>query len=286
MSRRNRLAKDQTIIEPRRSLLDFRLRELFQSRELIQNLIRRDFVTVYKQTILGPLWFIINPLITTGMYIFVFGGIARLGTDGIPQPLFYFSGTMLWTLFSSCLQKSSDTFINNSALFGKIYFPRLAVTISYISTNLRTFGIQFGVFVLLYLYYYGIRGVPIFPTLWVITFPVLVLQIVVLGSGLGLILSAITNKYRDLKNLIPLVLNIWMYITPVVYPISQVPEKYGSLYKWNILTPVMELSRNALLGRGSVSREMWVISLACSCLILMFGILVFNRTEQTFIDVI
>lgn len=278
-------SKDETVIEPRRSVLDFRFGELLRSRELIQNLIRRDFVTVYKQTILGPLWFIINPLITTGMYVFVFGGIARLGTDGIPQPLFYFSGTMLWTLFSSCLQKSSDTFINNSALFGKIYFPRLAVTISYISTNLRTFGIQFGVFIVLYLYY-GIRGVSISPTLWAIVFPVLVLQIVALGSGLGLILSSITTKYRDLKNLVTVGLNIWMYITPVVYPISEVPKRFELLYSLNILSPVMELSRYALLGRGSISRDMWLISLASSGLILLLGILAFNRTERTFVDVI
>ncbi len=278
-------ATEVIIIEPKRSLFDFRFGELFRSRELIQNLIRRDFVTVYKQTILGPLWFIVNPLITTGMYVFVFGRIARLGTDGIPQPLFYFSGTMLWALFSSCLQKSSDTFINNAALFGKIYFPRLAVTISYISTNLRTFGIQFGVFLILFLYY-SIRGVTVSPTLWALAFPILILQIVALGTGLGLILSSVTTKYRDLRNLITLGLNMWMYITPVVYPISEVPKRFELLYSLNILSPVMELSRYVLLGRGSVSLEIWAISFIVSCLTLLIGILAFNRTERTFIDVI
>lgn len=273
------------IIQPKEKLFHLNLSELKHYRDLIGLLVRRDFVSVYKQTILGPLWFIIQPLITTVMYMFVFGNIAKISTDNIPQPLFYFSGTMLWTFFSNNLTKTADTFISNANLFGKIYFPRFTVPIAYIITNSFTLGIQAAVLVVFYLYYV-FSGISITPNLWLCVLPILVIQLSMLGVGLGIMISALTTKYRDLKNLVGFGMQLWMYATPIVYPLSQVPERWRWVYIVNPVSPIIETFRFALLGKGNPHFSSWMLSLVFSVLIFVCGIIVFNRNERTFIDVV
>jgi len=238
-----------TLIKSKGSFIDLRIKELLKSKDLIKVLVRRDFLTVYKQTILGPLWFIVQPIITTIMYVFVFGRIAQLGTDGIAQPIFYFSGTMIWTFFSTCLQKTSDTFITNASLFGKIYFPRLAVPISYVTTGLITFGIQFGILIIL-IVYYVLKGMSFTFSIYLLLIPVLIVQTAALAIGVGLIISAFTTKYRDLRTLVNFGLALWMYITPVVYPLSEVPGRLQSYYVANPMSSVLEMYRFFCLVRG------------------------------------
>jgi lipopolysaccharide transport system permease protein len=273
------------IIQPKEKLFHLNLSELKHYRDLIGLLVRRDFVSVYKQTILGPLWFIIQPLITTVMYMFVFGNIAKISTDNIPQPLFYFSGTMLWTFFSNNLTKTADTFISNANLFGKIYFPRFTVPIAYTITNSFTLGIQAAVLVVFYLYYV-FSGISITPNLWLCVLPILVIQLAMLGVGLGIMISALTTKYRDLKNLVGFGMQLWMYATPIVYPLSQVPERWRWVYIVNPVSPIIETFRFALLGKGNPHFSRWMLSLVFSVLIFVCGIIVFNRNERTFIDVV
>jgi len=272
------------IIEPKRKWLQLNLRELYRYRDLIVMFVRRDFVTVYKQTILGPLWFIIQPLMTTVMYTFVFGNLANIGTDGIPHTLFYFAGTMLWHYFSTCLTQNADTFINNANLFGKVYFPRLTVPISKVFSNLITVGIQFAT-LLIFLGYYLIKGFPVHPNLWVLAFPIMLAVLAALGSGFGMIISALTTKYRDLKQLVGFGVQLWMYATPIVYPLSQVPQNYRWAFMLNPVTAVVESFRYAFFGVGSVSGLLITTSLASTVVVLFLGLILFNHSEQTFVDV-
>ncbi len=273
------------VINADKNLISFDLKELLQYRDLIKLLIRRDFVSVYKQTIFGPLWFVFQPLMSTLVYMFVFGNIAQLGTDGIPQPLFYFSGTMLWTFFATTLQKCSDTFTNNASLFGKVYFPRFTMPISYVVNALFTMGIQFGFMLLFYLYYL-IAGYRFVPTFWILATPLYIVQLGMLGIGFGIMTSALTTKYRDLRNLVTFGLSILMYATPVVYPISNVPEKWKLLFQLNPVTPVIEMFRYSFLGNGNHNLGMWLYSFVASVLIFWVGLVTFTRNEKTFIDVI
>lgn len=274
-----------TIIKAKGRLFDIRFREFVKSKELIAVLVKRDFVTVYKQTILGPLWFIIQPLLTTMMYSFVFGNIAKMSTSGIPQPLFYFSGTMLWTFFSVNLIKCSDTFIANAPLFGKIYFPRLAIPLSYVTTNLITFGIQFFVFLIL-LAGYAMKGITYSLSPSILLLPLLIIQTAMLAVGVGMIISALTTKYRDLRNLVSFGVSLWMYATPVVYPLAQVPKRFLGLYAINPVAPVMEAFRFSLLHIGSFNVRTWGISLVVSFALFLVGVVVFNRSARNFVDVI
>ena len=285
MASKNQERPRVTLIKSKGSLIDLRLKELLKSKDLIKMLVRRDFLTVYKQTILGPLWFIVQPIITTIMYVFVFGRIAQLGTDGIAQPIFYFSGTMIWTFFSTCLQKTSDTFITNASLFGKIYFPRLAVPISYVTTGLITFGIQFCILVILIIYYV-LNGMSFALSTYSLLIPVIIIQTAALAVGVGLIISAFTTKYRDLRTLVNFGLALWMYITPVVYPLSQVPGRMQGYYVANPMSSVLEMYRFFMLNKGNPSFLNWYISLAISVILLILGIIVFNHSERTFVDVI
>jgi len=273
------------VISADKNLVSFDIKEILQYKDLIKLMIRRDFVSVYKQTLFGPLWFIFQPLMSTLVYMFVFGNIAQLGTDGIPQPLFYFSGTMLWSFFATTLQKSSDTFVNNAGLFGKVYFPRFTMPITYMVNALFTLGIQFGFMLIFYVYYFA-TGYHFALTPWILATPLYIVQLAMLGIGFGIMTSALTTKYRDLRNLVTFGLSILMYATPVVYPISNVPEKWKILFQLNPVTPIIEMFRYSFLGNGNHDLLMWLYSLVASIVLFWVGLVTFTHNEKTFIDVI
>ena len=273
------------IIEPRRSLFDLRLGELWKYRDLVWLFVRRDFVAAYKQTILGPLWYLIQPLLTTITFTIIFGQIASLPTDGLPQILFYRSGTVLWSYFSDCLTKTSNTFVQNSQLFGKVYFPRLAVPVSILISNLITFAMQF-IFFLLFVAYFALRGAEIRPNLWMLAFPLLLLIMAGLGLGLGVLISALTTKYRDLRFLVSFGVSLLMYATPVIYPASAVPERFQLLIRLNPVTSIVETFRYGFLGSGSVSPWELVYSAVFMLITVALGAVVFNRVEATFMDTV
>jgi lipopolysaccharide transport system permease protein len=273
------------VIEPQRSLLDLRLRELWRYRDLVMLFVRRDFVSAYKQTILGPLWYLIQPLLTTLTYTVIFGQIANLPTDGLPQFLFYMSGTVIWAYFADCLTKTSNTFVNNSNLFGKVYFPRMAVPVSILISNLITFAIQF-VFFLLFALYFGLRGSTITPNLWILSTPLLLLMMAGLGLGFGVLISAMTTKYRDLRFLVQFGVSLLMYATPVIYPISSVPAQLQMLIRLNPMTPIVETFRFAFLGAGSVNPMELLYSFVFMLVVVILGSVVFNRVEATFMDTV
>ena len=274
------------IIEPPNKLLDFRFKELVQYRDLLCLLIRRDFVAAYKQTVAGPLWFVIRPVLTTLVFTFVFGNLAQMGTDGIPQILFYFSGTMLWGYFSHCANKCAATFTSNAALFKKIYFPRLAIPISYVAIELLAVLIQF--LLLVFFYFYSVaRGAELHPNLWLLATPLLLLQLGGLSVGFGLIISALTTKYRDLRQLLSFGMQLWMYCSAVMLPLSQFTDRgFGWVIYANPVIPVIAMFRYGLTGSGPEPLAAWATSLVISTLTFLAGVIVFNRNERTFIDVI
>jgi lipopolysaccharide transport system permease protein len=273
------------VITPKDKFLWIDVKELVQYRDLLKLLVRRDFVSVYKQTILGPIWFVFQPLMSTIMYMFVFGSIAKMGTDGIPQPLFYFAGTMLWTFFSSTLIKCQETFNANSGLYSKVYFPRFTMPIAYTVNNFFTFIIQF-IFMIIFYIFYLATGAAIRPTIWILLTPALIIQVALLGMGIGILISALTTKYRDLKQLVTFAIGLFMYITPVMYPLSQIPAKWKILFYINPLTPVFEMFRFAFLGTGAHSMKLWGLSIVVTFLIFWLGVVIFNHNERTFVDVI
>ncbi len=273
------------VIEPPNRLLDFRFQELYHYRDLLLLLVRRDFVSAYKQTVVGPLWFFIQPIMTTLVYILVFGNIAKLGTDGMPQTLFYFSGTILWTYFAHCLTKCANTFNSNAQLFKKIYFPRMAVPISYVVMELLTVSIQFLMLIGFYIYFLT-GGVELHPNLWLLAIPLFLLQLGALGVGFGVIISSMTTKYRDLKQLLSFGMQLWMYCSAIVYPLSKVPEKWMGVFTLNPVVPIIAMFRFALFGDGICPVQSWLISLGVSIVMLLLGIVIFNHNERNFIDVI
>ncbi|HEX5944576.1 MAG TPA: ABC transporter permease [Anaerolineales bacterium] len=273
-------------IEPRRSLLDLRLGELWRYRDLVLLFVRRDFVSVYKQTVLGPLWYLIQPLLTTITFTVVFGNIASLPTDGLPQFLFYMSGTVVWGYFAACLTKTSETFVQNANLFGKVYFPRLAVPVSVLISSLITFLIQFAMF-LAFMLYFAVRGTPIQPEwLWIALSPVLILMMAGLGLGFGVIISSLTTKYRDLRFLVQFGVSLLMYATPVIYPVSSIPERFQWVILANPMTPIVEAFRFAFLGAGTVDTGHLLYSFAFMLVVVFLGSVIFNRVEQTFMDTV
>ena len=273
-------------IEPQRSLLDLRLGELWHYRDLMLLFVRRDFVSVYKQTILGPLWYLIQPLLTTITFTFIFGRIASLPTDGLPQFLFYMSGTVVWSYFASCLTKTSETFVQNANLFGKVYFPRLAVPVSILISNLITFLIQLAMF-LVFVLYFLLRGTSIqFNWFWIALSPVLILMMAGLGLGFGIIISSLTTKYRDLRFLVTFGVSLLMYATPVIYPVSSIPERFQWLILANPMTPIVEAFRYAFLGAGTVDIKHLLYSFAFMLIVVLLGSVIFNRVEQTFMDTV
>lgn len=274
-----------TNIKPKTGWFDINFKELWQYRDLVMLFVKRNFTTLYKQTILGPLWIIINPLLTTLMFTVVFGNIANIPTDGIPQFVFYMAGNTVWTYFSTCLNTTATTFTANAAIFGKVYFPRMVVPISTVITNLLNLGIQLLMFIGFIIYYYFV-GSDISPNLWILATPLLVFEMALLSLGLGIIISSLTTKYRDLTVLITFGIQLWMYATPIVYPISQVPPNWQWLVLLNPMAPVVETFRYAFLGSGNLYLFHLGISAIMTLVILGLGIILFSRVEKTFMDTV
>ena len=272
------------IIKPRKTLLSFDVAELWRYRDLITLFVRRDFVSQFKQTILGPLWFFIQPIFTTIIFTVVFGKVANISTDGIPQPLFYMAGILIWNYFADCLMKSSETFRSNQHLFGKVYFPRLIVPISIVISNLLRFGVQLLLFVALYLYY--LVNSEMVVSWWILAFPVLVVLVAMQGLAFGLIVSSMTTKYRDLKFLVQFGVQLAMYASPVVYPVSMIPEDKRWLILLNPVSSFIEFFRFSVFGEGYITVFGITWSIVCSVVFLAIGMLVFNKVEKSFIDTV
>ena len=247
--------------------------------------VRRDFVAKYKQTILGPFWFILNPLISTLMYTLVFAGIAKIPTEGIPPQLFYLSGIVAWSYFAACLNGTSSTFVNNAGIFGKVYFPRLVAPISIIISSIVQLGIQL-LLLSVFMIYYTLIGYDIQINSYIFFIPLLIIDLALLGLGFGIIFSALTTKYRDLTNFLGFGVQLWMYITPVIYPSSAVPEKYRLLVFLNPVAPLIEAFKNGIIGAGEFNPGRLLYSVVFTIILLFIGVVLFNRTEQNFMDTV
>lgn len=282
------------VIKPKESLFSVDFKELWRYRDLCSLFVKRNIITQYKQTVLGPLWWLIQPALTVVMYMVVFGGIAGIPTDGVPQPLFYLSGICLWQYFSDCLTKTSNTFVNNSGIFGKVYFPRLVMPLADVISNLLRFGIQFGLFVVVYIGYWLLDPTcNAHLTLYALLFPVLVFMMAGLALGFGTIISSMTTKYRDLQVLFSFVVQLWMYATPIVYPLSQTAGRqlYGisvkTLMCLNPVTPVIEAFKYGFLGAGQFIGWGWLAySFVFMIVVLALGILIFNKVQKSFMDTV
>jgi lipopolysaccharide transport system permease protein len=273
------------VIRPQRAWWDLRLGDLWRYRDLIRLMVWRDFIAIYKQTVLGPVWHLLQPLMTTIVFTVIFGGIAKLPTDGLPPFIFYMAGNTVWGYFSTCLLSTSNTFTSNAGIFGKVYFPRLAVPISIVISNLIAFAIRFGLLIA-FLLYFLLAGSAVRLTAWIFMLPVLILLMAGLGLGGGIIISSLTTKYRDLQHLATFGVQLFMYASPVIYPLSGVPEKWQWLLLANPLTPIIEVFRLAFLGTSSVNPMLLLYSAGCTALVLLVGILVFNHVENTFMDTV
>lgn len=273
------------VIRPKGRWVDLRLRELWAARELIVLFFWRDFVALYKQTILGPLWYLIQPLLTTIVFTVVFGRIANLPTNGLPQFLFYMSGTVIWTYFASSLTKTSTTFLTNAQIFGKVYFPRLTVPLSTLLSNLVAFGIQFLLF-LGFLAYFVIKGTDAHITVWALLLPTEILIMAGLGLGLGIIVSALTTKYRDLQYLVVFGVQLLMYTTPMVIPLSSVHGKWRWIMAANPMTSIIEAFRRGFLGAGTISAPLLLYSAGFALAAVLLGAVLFHRVERTFMDTV
>lgn len=274
------------IIKPHTSLLDLRLGDVWRYRDLVMMFVRRDFVSTYKQTILGPIWFFIQPLLTTITFIIIFGQVAKLSTDGLPQPLFYLAGITVWSYFSQTLTAISTVFITNAAIFGKVYFPRLTMPVSIVISNLVRFLIQFGLFLAVWIFYLVRSGNNVQPNWLIVLTPVLLIMMGLLSLGLGMIFSALTTKYRDLAMLLTFGIQLLMYATPVIYPLSSIPAKYKWLILANPMSAVVETFRYAFLGSGSFSWAYLGYSAGFTAIILFIGTVIFNKVEKSFTDTV
>ena len=273
------------IIRPERSWWDLRLGELWRYRDLIWLFVWRDFVAFYKQTVLGPLWYLIQPILTTVVFTVIFGNIAHLSTDGLPPFLFYMAGNTVWSYFSTCLTNTSNTFTNNTAIFGKIYFPRLSIPVSVVISSLISFGIRFLMF-LVFLAYFILTGSTVHLTLWILALPLLLLIMAGQGLGLGIIISSLTTKYRDLQQLVAFGVTLLMYATPVIYPLSTVTGKLQWIILANPMTAVVEIFRLGFLGTSTLPPVDLLYSAAFMFVVLILGALIFNHVETTFMDTV
>jgi lipopolysaccharide transport system permease protein len=271
-------------IRPQSSLFSLNLSELWHYKDLLFLLVKRDFISFYKQTVLGPVWFFVQPLLTTFIYVFVFGNLAGLSSDGMPPPVFYMSGVVAWNYFAECLIKTSTVFRDNANIFGKVYFPRLIMPLSIVASNLVRFAVQLLLLVATIIYFAWFKGFPVQTGAHLLLFPVMVLFMAMLGLGLGMLISAMTTKYRDLAYLVAFGVQLLMYATPVIYPLTSVPEKVGRVIEYNPMTPIIEGIRYSLLGRGSLTVSSFLYAFASSMLILALGTFVFNKVEKDFID--
>lgn len=280
------MAEDWTlVIKPEKGLLDVDFKGIWRYRDLWYMYVKRDIVTVYKQTILGPLWFFIQPIFTTAMYMFVFGGLAGISTDGVPQPLFYLSGIMLWNYFSECFNGASNTFTANAGIFGKVYFPRLVVPLASLTSNLIKMLIQLLLFIVVYVYYVAIGG-PVSINAAALLFPVLVFMLAFHALSWGLIVSSLTSKYRDLRYLVGFGLQLFMYATPIIYPLSAAGDKFRWALELNPLTPIFEAFKFGVLGSGSLSWGGLLYSFVFMVVMLFFSVIIFNRVERNFMDTV
>lgn len=276
-----------TIIKPKDKLLSVDFKEIWQYRDLMMLFVKRNIITQYKQTILGPLWYLIQPLMTTIMYMVVFGGIAKISTDGLPQPLFYLAGISFWQYFSDCLTKTSNTFVNNAGIFGKVYFPRLITPLSDVISNLVRFGIQFGLFLCVYAYYMIFTDAPIHTNWYALLIPILVMMLAGLSLGFGILFSSMTTKYRDLQLLLSFFVSLWMYATPVIYPLSTITNpKLLLVMQLNPLTGIVEFFKYGMLGVGC--HEWWMLgySFGFMVVLLITGVVVFNKVQRSFMDTV
>ena len=272
-------------IKSQTPLFSINFREVWHYRDLLFMLVKRDFITFYKQTILGPLWFIVQPLLTTLIFVILFGNIAKLSTDGIPQLAFYLAGITIWNYFSESLTKTSSVFTANASIFGKVYFPRLIMPLSIVVSGLMKFAVQFGLFILVVLYYTFVAQ-SIQPNLWILFTPVLILLMALFALGVGMIFSSLTTKYKDLTFLLAFGIQLFMYITPVVYPSSALPEKFQILAKINPLSSIFECFRYAYLGTGTFTITDLLISTLVIVFLFFTGVLVFNKVEKSFMDTV
>ena len=272
-------------IKAESSLFAINFREIWHYRDLLFMLVKRDFITFYKQTILGPLWFIVQPLLTTLIFVILFGNIAKLSTDGIPQLAFYLAGITIWNYFSESLTKTSSVFTANASIFGKVYFPRLIMPLSIVASSLLKFAVQFALFILVVLYYTFVAQ-SIQPNIWILFTPVLILLMALFALGVGMIFSSLTTKYKDLTFLLAFGIQLFMYITPVVYPSSALPEKFQILAKINPLSSIFECFRYAYLGTGTFTIADLLISTLVIVFLFFTGVLVFNKVEKSFMDTV
>jgi ABC-type polysaccharide/polyol phosphate export systems, permease component len=274
-----------SVIEPHDRLFHLNLRDVYRYRDLLGLFVRRDFVSFYKQTILGPLWFFIQPFFTMIIYTFIFGKLAGFSTEGLPKPLFYLAGITVWNYFADTLNKTSSVFRDNSGIFGKVYFPRLIMPLSIVVSNLVKFGVQLLLLVMVMLFYV-FKGASFSPSPYLAFFPVVIMLMAAQGLGLGMIISAMTTKYRDLAFLVTFGVQLLMYATPVIYPLSSVPAQYQWMILMNPMTQIIELSRLGLLGEGYFSMQNFGYCILFTFGILFIGVVIFNRIEKHFVDTI
>ena len=272
-------------IKPSGNLFDLHLKDLWNYRDLLGLMVRRDFVSFYKQTVFGPLWFFIQPIITTFIFTMIFSRLAGISTEGVPPVLFYLSATVAWNYFADCLTKTSTVFRDNAAIFGKVYFPRLIIPLSIICSNLVKFSVQF--LLLLIMIGWGLfKHQNVHPNGFVLLFPVIIILMAMLGLGIGLIVTALTTKYRDLAFLVAFGVQLVMYATPVIYPLSAAPEKYRSIIMLNPLTGLIETFRHGFLGCGEFYEGAFFYSIIVSIVLFLVGLITFNKVEKNFIDTV
>lgn len=272
-------------IKAENSLFSINFIELWHYRDLLLMLLKRDFITFYKQTILGPIWFFVQPILTSLIYIIIFGQVAKLSTDGVPQLVFYLSGITIWNYFSDSLLKTSSVFQSNASIFGKVYFPRLIMPLSIVFSNLLKFAIQFGLFIAIVLYYTFVEKT-IQPNLWILMTPILILLMASFALGLGMIFSSMTTKYKDLNFLLTFGIQLFMYATPVVYPISAMPERFKWIVELNPLTGIFECFRYAYLGTGHFEPLSLLYTSMFTIILLFLGTIIFNKVEKSFMDTV
>jgi len=274
-----------TVIKPQNKLLEVDFKEIWQYRDLFSMFVKRDIITQYKQTILGPAWFFIQPALTTIMYMIVFGGIAGISTDGLPQPMFYLAGIVCWQYFSDCLNKTSSTFTTNQGIFGKVYFPRMIVPLSTVASNLVRMGIQFLLFIVVYIYYL-VTGVHIVPNIYILLLPFVVIMLAGLSLGFGIIISSMTTKYRDLTILFTFIVQLWMYATPIIYPLSTMSPKRQWIMALNPVTSLVETFKYGTMGVGTFSWGQLGYSFGFMIVLLAIGIVIFNKVQRSFMDTV
>jgi lipopolysaccharide transport system permease protein len=278
--------KSIEIIKPKRSLLDLRLSEVWEYRDLLLMFVKRDFLASYTQTILGPLWFFIQPILTTFIFVFVFGNIARVSTDGQPKILFYLSGLVIWNYFSECLNRTANVFVSNAGIFGKVYFPRLITPLSIIVSGLMRFGIQLLLFIIFFIFYFVKGEVTFHWNVSIFLLPLLLILMAGFALGLGMIISSLTTKYRDLAMFIGFGVGLLMYATPVIYPLNSVTVQYLYIVNANPITPIVETFRYAFLGSGNFNLVHLFYSTTCMVVLLFTGIIAFSKIEQNFMDTV